>query len=206
MALAAPGSGGRAPPGAWSTPWWIHAVMPASRANGPGARYTIWSQGCSLACAGCFNPGTHRRGGLAELRSAGELAAAVLAERDEIEGVTLTGGEPLEQPAAVAAFCQEIKTRSGLGIVILTGFTRREIEADARQSAAVAAADMVIAGRYNAGRRLASGLRGSGNKVYWARTARYRAEDFAQVPELEVTVAPDGTVTVTGMPDGMVDS
>ena len=119
-----------------------------------------------------------------------------------IEGVTLTGGEPLQQPAAVAAFCAHIKAGSDLGIIILTGFTRAEVEADARRAAAVAAADMVIAGRYNALRHLGTGLRGSDNKVYWARTGRYRVEDFAAVPDVEITVAPGGTVTVTGLPVG----
>ncbi len=181
--------------------WFVHSVMPRSMANGPGTRYTIWSQGCTLGCSGCFNPATHSAGGPAQRRLAVELAAAALAEPG-IEGVTLTGGEPLQQPAAVAAFCAHIKAGSDLGIIILTGFTRAEVEADARRAAAVAAADMVIAGRYNALRHLGTGLRGSDNKVYWARTGRYRVEDFAAVPDVEITVAPGGTVTVTGLPVG----
>jgi pyruvate-formate lyase-activating enzyme len=44
---------------ALSTPWRVHAVDPRSRANGPGTRFVIWSQGCTLGCAGCFNPETH---------------------------------------------------------------------------------------------------------------------------------------------------
>ena len=37
----------------------VHAVEPRSRANGPGARFVVWFQGCTLGCAGCFNPTTH---------------------------------------------------------------------------------------------------------------------------------------------------
>jgi anaerobic ribonucleoside-triphosphate reductase activating protein len=70
--------------------------------------------------------------------------------------------------------------------------------------AAVADADMIVACRYNARLRLGSGLRGSSNKEYWARTGRYRAEDFAAVPDLEIAVAADGVITVSGMPDGTV--
>jgi anaerobic ribonucleoside-triphosphate reductase activating protein len=184
-----------------NVPWRVHAVLPRSEANGPGLRYTIWSQGCALACPGCFNPGTHQAGGPQQQRLTGELAAAALAEPG-IEGVTLTGGEPLEQPAAIAAFCGQIKARSDLGVIILTGFSRGEVQADAGRSAAVAAADMVIAGRYNARRHLGSGLRGSDNKVYWARTARYRPEDFATVPDVEITIEPGGMITVTGLPAG----
>lgn len=43
------------------TPWRLHAVVPRSAANGPGVRYVVWSQGCALACPGCFNPETRPR-------------------------------------------------------------------------------------------------------------------------------------------------
>jgi anaerobic ribonucleoside-triphosphate reductase activating protein len=198
--------------------WRLHSVLPRSRANGPGLRYVIWAQGCTLGCPGCFNPETHPASRppaaglpaavLAEaVRAEAVLAEAVFAEARQaardgtpLEGVTLTGGEPLEQPGAVAAFCAEISDRTDLGIIILTGFTRNEIEGDPAMMTAVSRADMIIAGRYNARLRLASGLRGSSNKEYWARTGRYAAADFALVPEVELIVGPDGTLTVTGTP------
>jgi anaerobic ribonucleoside-triphosphate reductase activating protein len=181
------------------TPWRLHAVLPRSTANGPGVRYVVWSQGCALACPGCFNPETHPVASAGPVRTAGEVADEVLADAARIEGVTLTGGEPLEQPAAVAAFCAELRARSDLSVIVLTGFTRAEIESDPDRSAAVADADLVIAGRYNARLRLARGLRGSSNKEYWTHTGRYTADDLAAVPELEITVADDATVTFTGM-------
>jgi len=183
-------------------PWRIHAVLPRSLANGPGARYVIWCQGCTLGCPGCFNPQTHPRTGAARTRTAEDVADTVLAaaETAGLEGVTLTGGEPLEQPEPVSVFCDRIRARSDLGIIVLTGFTRREIEQDRARTRAAAAADMVIAGRYNARRHLGRGLRGSDNKAYWARTSRYRAEQFTEVPEVELIIAPDGSVTLTGLP------
>jgi anaerobic ribonucleoside-triphosphate reductase activating protein len=184
--------------------WRIHAVLPRSLANGPGARYVIWSQGCTLGCAGCFNPRTHPRAGTATTRSAEEVADTVLAaaHASGIEGVTLTGGEPLEQPGPVGVFCDRIRAGSGLGIIVLTGFTRLEVERDPARAGAVAVADLVITGRYNARRHLGRGLRGSDNKAYWPLTSRYRAEQFTEVPEVELILAPDGTLTVTGLPAG----
>lgn len=38
----------------------LHAFVPASRANGPGLRAVIYFQGCSLNCAGCWNPTSHK--------------------------------------------------------------------------------------------------------------------------------------------------
>jgi anaerobic ribonucleoside-triphosphate reductase activating protein len=182
---------------ALATPWRVHGVLPRSVANGPGERFTIWSQGCALACPGCFNPETHTTAQGAA-RTVGDLLAEVLDEPG-IEGVTLTGGEPLEQPGAVGAFCEELRSRSRLGVIVLTGFTRAEIEADTDKAAAVATADLVIAGRYNQRLREATGLRGSANKVYWDLTGRYHPGELGGVPDMEVHIGPDGMVTVTGM-------
>ena len=41
----------------------IHAVDPRSRANGPGVRFVVWLQGCTLGCPGCFNPATYAESG-----------------------------------------------------------------------------------------------------------------------------------------------
>jgi anaerobic ribonucleoside-triphosphate reductase activating protein len=37
----------------------LHALIPASRANGPGQRAVVFFQGCTVGCAGCWNPRTH---------------------------------------------------------------------------------------------------------------------------------------------------
>lgn len=158
--------------------WQVHSVLPRSVTNGPGTRFTVSCQGCTLACPGCFTPETHRNGG-GRAWTVDAVVDAVVEQAADVDGVTLTGGEPLEQPAAVAAFCAGVKSRTGLGIIVLTGYAKREIEADPLKAAAVSAADMVIAGRYNAWRHLGTGLRGSANKEYWARTARYAPADFA---------------------------
>jgi anaerobic ribonucleoside-triphosphate reductase activating protein len=181
------------PAGAGGAEWRVHGVLPRSRVNGPGVRYTIWLQGCSLACPGCFNPGTHAAAG--SLAPVAQTVSAVRAEQG-IDGVTLTGGEPLQQPSAVAAFCAAVRD---LGIVVLTGYSRAEIEADRALAAAVADVDMVIAGRYERRRHLGAGLRGSTNKEYWARTGRYHPDEFATLPETEIVITPDGQLSVTGI-------
>jgi anaerobic ribonucleoside-triphosphate reductase activating protein len=183
---------------ALGTPWRVHAVVPRSAANGPGERFTIWSQGCALACPGCFNPDTHPAASGAET-TVGELVDAVLAEVPAVDGVTLTGGEPLEQPAAVAAFCAELRARADLGVIVLTGFTRAEIDADPAKAAAVSSVDLVVAGRFNQRLTVAAGLRGSANKEYWDRTGRYVPGDLGGVPDMEVHIGVDGSVVVTGI-------
>lgn len=76
----------------------VHSLLESSVANGPGQRAVIWVQGCTLGCPGCWNPLSHRRStgtewGIEEL--AGWLKS--VRSRIEISGVTISGGEPLEQ-------------------------------------------------------------------------------------------------------------
>lgn len=181
------------------TAWQVHATLSRSAANGPGTRFVVWTQGCTLGCEGCFNPETHGPGGAA--RDVRDVAGEALREARRpggVEGVTVSGGEPLEQPAQLRAFCALVRP-SGLGIVVLSGFSRAEIAANPELLAAVQDVDMVVAGRYNRRLHLGSGLRGSSNKEYWAITPRYSADDFAAVPESEIVISADGTVAVTGM-------
>lgn len=179
--------------------WSIHAVLSRTEANGPGRRFGIWVQGCSLACPGCFNPETHASA------PPSRTVADVLRELGDalpVDGVTISGGEPLDQPAPLAAFIASLRQTphlSRLGVVVFSGYTRAEIESDPARLAAIGQADTVIAGRYNAALHLAQGLRGSSNKTYWHLTDRYNDDAFALTPDVEVLIGPDGQITVTGM-------
>jgi anaerobic ribonucleoside-triphosphate reductase activating protein len=117
----------------------------------------------------------------------------------EIDGVTLTGGEPLEQPDAVARFATSLRESSDLSIVALTGYTRQEIMGNPKMLRAAMVCDVLVCGRYNEQQRVARGLRGSFNKEYWFLTDRYSQADFDRVPEAEFVIHRDGTVTATGV-------
>lgn len=178
-------------------PWSIHALLPSTRANGPGTRFGIWVQGCTLGCIGCFNPETHvdQKATL----TVGEVLSTFL--ESGLDGVTVTGGEPLQQPEALADFVRAIKATSDASIVVLTGYTQQEIQSDPIMLGSVNLVDTVVCGRFNKRRLLGSGLRGSDNKRYWHISRRYTDADFATVPELEVHIGIDGSVTWTGMKD-----
>jgi hypothetical protein len=75
----------------------LHGFVARSRANGPGIRAVVWTQGCTLGCPGCFNPGSHPLEGPGGAVATDELATRILALRPEIEGLTVSGGEPLQQ-------------------------------------------------------------------------------------------------------------
>ena len=98
-----------------------------SRVNGPGLRAVVWLQGCSLGCKGCWNPQTHT---FAERdnETAEGLATWILAQKD-IEGVTFSGGEPLQQAHDLYQTIMQVKhQRPDLSIGMFTGYNLEELE------------------------------------------------------------------------------
>lgn len=171
----------------------VHAVEPRSRANGPGARFVVWLQGCTLGCPGCFNPATHAPGGSA--RSVAELVATI---PDDVEGITLSGGEPLQQAAGAALLLAAARAR-GLSTLVFSGYTLAEIEQLPDGPAVLAQLDVLIDGRYVASQRLARGLRGSANQRIHLVTSRYTLADVAATPVAEIRIGPTGDVVLTGV-------
>ena len=176
----------------------LHAILRRSRANGPGVRTAIWFQGCSLGCPGCFNPDTHSHSPRLIL-SVEELTEEILADAGEIEGITLSGGEPLEQSEGLVDLLTGIRRNTGLSVVLFTGWTWEEIQEQPERDVLLAQVDVVLAGRYNSTRRVAHGLMGSANKTAHFLTDRYTLKDLESVPTGEVVVQPDGSVVLTGV-------
>jgi len=207
----------------------IHSFVPFSHANGPGRRATIWVQGCSLGCPGCFNGATHARDGGRRIEIE-EILATLQELVDRIEGVTISGGEPLQQRPALTVLLRGLKARTNLSVILLTGLTWEEVQrmvaadeeairariraqccverAETRADAGDALVqpqgflryvDVLIAGRYRQEQRLARGLRGSANKTVHLLTNLYSLQDIARVPEAEAIVAPDGRVLLSGV-------
>jgi anaerobic ribonucleoside-triphosphate reductase activating protein len=176
----------------------VHHFLPASRANGPGVRACLWLQGCSLGCPGCYNPATHPFSG-GELVSVDDLFRHIAALGDAIEGVTVSGGEPLQQRPGLLALLRRLRTETRLSVLVFTGFTWEEVQRMPEAGALAACVDVLIAGRYDASRRLARDLRGSANKTVHFLTGRYGPADLREVPEAEVVITADGEVVASGI-------
>lgn len=176
----------------------LHSFIPRSRANGPGVRAVIWVQGCSLACPGCFNPGTHAGGG--EVVAVDALVERVLAVHQGIEGITLTGGEPLQQAGAVLQFLEKLSEASPhLSVVLFTGFGVSDLLAMPVFPQVHALVDVVLSGRYvQRERHTDRGLMGLPGKVAWFLSDRYTEDDLRRVPLSEVVVR-GGQIMSTGV-------
>jgi len=176
----------------------IHSRNPASRSNGPGLRSVIWTQGCTLACPGCFNPESHLSA-TGETTALDILASWVFAQAPAVEGLTISGGEPFQQAAALAEFLSMIRSQSDLSVIVFTGYTQNELARIPAVPACLESIDILIAGRYVASRRQASGLLGSSNKTAHFLSGRYQPADLANLPEAELWILPDGSIQLSGI-------
>ena len=78
----------------------IAGVVPESVVDGPGFRYTVFTQGCRHNCKGCHNPQTHDFNG-GYLVDTDDLFNEMM-EDPLIRGMTFSGGDPFEQPVPLA--------------------------------------------------------------------------------------------------------
>ena len=176
----------------------VHAVEPRSRANGPGSRFVVWLQGCTLGCPGCFNPTTHDGAGGRDVPIE-ELAAQMALARDKgSEGLSLSGGEPLQQPAVALALLDAARAL-GMSTLAFSGYSIDEIRALAGGPEVLARLDVLIDGRYRASERLATGLRGSANQNIQLLTTRYTVADVEATPVAEIRIGPTGEMVLTGV-------
>lgn len=116
-----------------------------SRINGPGNRLVIWVQGCKFHCKGCFNPETHPYT-KDRIMDVDELAMLINSDT-AIEGITLSGGEPLDYPNQLIELLGKVSKR--LTIIIFSGYMVHEIQRSPKLMFVVKMADISIVGRYN---------------------------------------------------------
>ena len=181
----------------------VHSTISHSVVNGPGERFVVWVQGCTLGCAGCANADACTTDGGRDV-SVEELAQEIVTTAG-IEGLTLSGGEPFQQPAAVAQLCRRART-AGLSVFIFTGYTLDELRnsLDPAVAELLRSTDILLAGRYVQDRHTHKLWRGSDNQTVHFLSNRYRAADFdleREVTEAEITIDEHGEMRVTGFPE-----
>ena len=98
----------------------LSGIVNDSIVDGPGLRLTVFMQGCPYGCLGCHNPQTHDVMGGREADT--EEVRAMLKKNPLLDGLTLSGGEPLMQPQAAREMAEMAKAQ-GLNVWCYTGDT-----------------------------------------------------------------------------------
>jgi len=193
----------------------LHALIPASRANGPGLRAVAFFQGCSIGCVGCWNPNSHPFHGR-EIKVEAVVQDVLRARQEHaLEGVTFSGGEPMQQADSLLRLIQCLHQQApGLSFGMFSGYAEHELDqgqywiwgdgsSDQRRKRLWqeirAYLDFAIFGRFNQAQPSNMPLRTSGNQVLRLFTNRYSQADFSE-QLTEVSIHEDGQVEITGFP------
>jgi len=132
-----------------------------------------------------------------------QLAECISATKD-IEGITFLGGEPFEQPVALAELAAGAQA-AGLSVVTFTGFYYNQLLSLDLEgvSELLNLTDLLIEGPFQ--QQLFDLSRpwvGSSNQLFRFLTKRYCEEDLAGINnQIEVRIDAQGNAMVNGMGD-----
>lgn len=136
-------------------------------ALGPGRRVGLWLQGCSIRCPGCISLDTwDPHVGMVPLPRLLETLAGLAEGAD---GLTVSGGEPFDQPDVLSAVLRTWRAKSSRSILVFTG---REFGAIASWLAdSDGLIDALVTGPYRSDEPQTMALRGSDNQELHVLTA-----------------------------------
>ena len=170
---------------------------------GPGRRLGIWLQGCSIQCAGCISADTWGSGrGKTTVLHLLDAVSIWLAQAD---GVTVSGGEPFDQPQALQELLEGIRAHSDIDIFVYSGYSMEVLEP--RLSRFAGLIDALISDPYDRQAPQSLVLRGSDNQrlhlltpLGQARFASLDRESVAGDKRFDVMMDDDGTLWLAGIP------
>ena len=176
---------------------------------GPGNRAVLWTQGCSRVppCEGCI--GESARDPLGGKLESTERVCRWILSCPRIDGITISGGEPFDQAAAVAELVRMVRaTRPELSLVVYTGRYYEQLLEQAASDPATAELlsqiQVLIDGPYVAALDDGVPYRGSSNQRILILDEAYRPQAQAYYTsqpgrKIELIVTPEGTRMV-GVP------
>ena len=170
---------------------------------GPGQRIGLWMQGCSIGCAGCMSRDTWDRGGQSAVSLNEVMNWCVRHAENGADGITISGGEPFEQPAALKALIDGLddwrqSARRQFDILCYSGMTLMRLRRDFAHI--LAGLDALIPEPFQQRRPRGSSWMGSSNQhlILLSELGRNR---FANVPTGQQIQVSEGKLFTIGIPD-----
>ena len=173
---------------------------PNTTVNGPGNRYMIHLQGCSLGCKGCFNPESWSSK-TKNLINVEELADKILSHN--LDGLTISGGEPFQQPISLLHFLKYLYKNENpfpKGILIYSGYTEEELQKIPEYSQILNYIDVIVSGRYEENLKVYDSLLSSSNQKFIWGNQKHISEDELMNQSFEIIIEEDG-LKLTGFPN-----
>lgn len=125
---------------------YVDRILYPITALGPGTRLALWVSGCNRQCEKCANPELWERHVYQKIASQKLIHAINSVIANDIDGITITGGEPFDQATEL---CEVIDSLPGkIDVLIFTGYKYEELleREDAREL--LSRVDVLIDGEY----------------------------------------------------------
>ncbi|MCU6713315.1 anaerobic ribonucleoside-triphosphate reductase activating protein [Megasphaera butyrica] len=118
-------------------------------ANGPGIRATVFVTGCSRRCVNCFNEEYQDFNAGSEWTAAETERLISYLQDDTNSGLTLLGGEPMENAEDLLALVQAVRRAvPEKSIWVYSGFLYEEILTQPARKALLEACDVLVDGPF----------------------------------------------------------
>lgn len=145
----------------------ITQIRETDVANGTGIRVTIFVAGCTHRCAGCFNREyfSFEAGELVTEEMMDQIIS--LSQKDYIEGLSVLGGEPLQQvfDKTLVTLLKRFKQEVGKSIWLYTGYTYEEAIQRQERLDILSYCDVLVDGKFEIAQKdLRLKFRGSRNQ------------------------------------------
>lgn len=160
----------------------IARVLYPVKTLGPGNRLGIWVFGCNRGCKGCANPELWEAPVNCEVSLellSNQLSTILVTNfmatetslHSPIDGVTISGGEPFNQPEELEKFIDYFKEFTD-DILIFTGYKRKELAQ--YEDRIISKIAVLVDGEYLEDRNDGHPLRGSNNQTIHYVNQAYR--------------------------------
>lgn len=174
----------------------INSIVRESKVNGPGNRGVIWVQGCSQHCKGCFNQAACVQDEGLELTP---LQIISQFDYEQIEGLTVSGGEPFDQSEELKELLILAKERD-LNTLVYSGYLYEKLLAEHKDLLELC--DYIIDGPYMKDIPSICKYAGSGNQRFLQLISGFavndltKSENYSQ--DAEIIIEESGNITITG--------
>ena len=145
----------------------VNHILESSKVQGPGDRFTIWVQGCSIHCTSCSNKDTWSFE-LGQELTVEEVIDRVL--KSDSSGLTITGGEPLDQLEAVLELIKGVFEFKD--IILCSGYEFGNIRNDKKKCEILNYIDIICSGPFDQDQVCQSQWKGSSNQEVISLTKR----------------------------------
>jgi anaerobic ribonucleoside-triphosphate reductase activating protein len=176
----------------------IHMIQPRTDKLGPFQRFVFWVNNCDKTCPGCLVPTSLyiKNNVLID-----DIAKQIL-EQNDIEGITISGGEPFLQAIGIVELIKKVRQKRDIGVIVYTGYVMAEL-VKPHHIEFLKHIDLIIDGRYVQELDDGLSLRGSSNQRVIPLTNRYKdiIHEHYGLPNRRVEMeAKDGSFSLVGVP------